>query len=106
MPNDNPDPTYYNANTRIVKAAYPNYSMGSKYPSIMEDTDCNPGPGHYNNPEITLSSTLSKKSKFGTQPRFSEPNIRSPGPADYNLGKLLTFVTNKGKLSQSKRSMS
>ena len=69
--NDNPDPTYYNADPNLVKSAYPNYSMGSKYPSIMEDTGSNPGPGHYNNPEITLSSTLSKKSKFGTQPRFS-----------------------------------
>ena len=29
-----------------------------------------------------------------------------PGPADYNISKLLTFITNKGKLPQSKRSMS
>lgn len=45
--------------------------MGSKYPSIMEDTGFNPGPGDYEIPKNQSSQCLStKNSKFGTASRF------------------------------------
>lgn len=59
--------------------------MGSKYPSIMDNTGQNPGPADYEKPETLTSQFLgTRKSKFGTGTRLSQPNL-TPGPGDYKI---------------------
>ena len=78
--------------------------MGSKYPSIMEDTGKNPGPGDYET-NTTVTSTLlaAKRSKFGTASRFSQPNLHVPGPGDYELMNKKGMVTDKGTIGKGER---
>ena len=81
--NNNPDPAFYKGSSKQTKPKIAEYSMGAKYPSIMDDTGKNPGPGDYETlPTKTSQFLETKKSKFGTSPRFSQPNL-NPGVGNY-----------------------
>lgn len=47
---DDPDPATYDSKFNFIKEKISNFTIGSKYPSIMDDINNNPGPGYYNNP--------------------------------------------------------
>ena len=53
--NKNPDPAFYEPKNSKTKPKILQYSMGSKYPSIMDNTGSNPGPGDYE-AQITKTS--------------------------------------------------
>ena len=92
----------YRPDNNFGKEQAPEFSLGSRYPSIMDNTGNNPGPGDYENPEQLPSSQLkSKKSKFGSQKRFSEPQLTKAGVGDYNISKSL--ISPKGKFPQDDR---
>lgn len=55
--NFNPEANLYQANENFIKTTYPNYSLGSRYPSIMDDTGCVPGPGHYENGKNMITTS-------------------------------------------------
>lgn len=58
------------------------FSMGEKYPSVLDDNRNTPGVGDYeiNNNTITNNN----KNKFGTSSRFiNNGKLNLPGPGDY-----------------------
>jgi hypothetical protein len=57
----NPDPTWYQPEHVLSKPKVLDYSLGSRYPSIMENVNAHPGPGHYEN---TQPLPILKRSKL------------------------------------------
>lgn len=101
--NNNPGPDFYKPIEEPTYKKITTYTMGAKYPSIMDDVGKNPGPGDYQQPLTKTESFLSlKRSKFGTTKRFSQPNLQTtPGVGMYELRTAEPIVKKNSKFGTS-----
>ena len=78
------DPAYYDVKYLTVNKNIHIFSLGEKYPSILNDNRKLPGVGDY---QINRNDSNSKNnSKFGTSSRFTNNSkLNLPGPGDYQL---------------------
>ena len=106
-----PDVGYYQPNYDVNKQRLHTFSMGSKYPSIMDDVKPTPGPGAYETARNFKKAVSSDQKLRKSMSAFSSTAVRfhgtkkAPGPGDYDLlsqDKILS-PDSKGKFGTNSR---
>lgn len=102
-PNNVPDCGWYNPSSKLIRPQTGNYSMGSRYCSIMDDIKPYPGPAAYQTNCSSLARSKSAKNVgFSTAKRFTDRN-NHPGVGDYQIAGSRGMVNNKGSIGRGER---
>lgn len=83
--NASPPCTWYKPEEKLTTTKVQTYSIGQKYPSILESQHKHPGPGHYETSQPTLKSKSQSMSSFPNTHRFHDMRDKTPGVGDYKI---------------------